>query len=42
MNQLLYYYLISINSIAFIAYGIDKWETKHKKFTILVPFLLLL
>lgn len=34
MNQLLYYYLISINSIAFVIYGIDKWKAKHKKWRI--------
>lgn len=34
MPKLLYYYLISINSIAFAAYGIDKWKAKHKKWRI--------
>lgn len=42
MKQLLYYYLISINSIAFVVYSIDKWKAKHKKWRIPEAFLLCL
>ena len=42
MNQLLHYYLILINCITFLVYGIDKWKAKHKKWRIPEAYLLCL
>lgn len=42
MIDLLCYYLISINIIAFIVYGIDKWKAKYQKWRISEAYLLCL
>lgn len=34
MTKLFCYYLVSINIIAAIVYGIDKWKAKHQKWRI--------
>lgn len=40
--QVLIYYLLSINLLTFLAYGIDKWKAKHKRWRITEAALLLL
>ena len=40
--QVLIYYLLSINLLTFLAYGIDKWKAKHKRWRITETALLLL
>ena len=31
MTEILLYYLIGINIVTFLIYGIDKWKAKHNK-----------
>jgi len=33
-TELIAYYLVGINVLAFIAYGIDKWKAKHSRWRI--------
>lgn len=40
--QVLIYYLLSVNLLTFLAYGIDKWKAKHKRWRITETALLLL
>lgn len=40
--QVLIYYLLSVNLLTFLAYGIDKWKAKHKRWRITEAALLLL
>ncbi len=42
MTRLLLYYLIGVNLLTFIAYGIDKYKAKHKHWRISEASLLLL
>ena len=42
MTRLIVYYLIGVNLLTFIAYGIDKFKAKHKKWRIPEATLLIL
>ena len=42
MTTVLIYYLLSVNLLTFLAYGIDKWKAKHKRWRITEAALLLL
>ena len=40
--QVLIYYLLSVNLLTILAFGIDKWKAKHKRWRITEAALLLL
>ncbi len=42
MTTVLIYYLLSVNLLTFLAFGIDKWKAKHKRWRITEAALLLL
>ena len=42
MTNVLFYYLIVINVVTFLVYGIDKWKAKQSKWRISEATLLLL
>ena len=42
MTTVLIYYLLSVNLLTILAFGIDKWKAKHKRWRITEAALLLL
>ena len=42
MKETLLYYLIAINIVTFLVYGIDKWKAKHNSWRISEATLLIL
>jgi len=42
MERIAFIYLLTINAIAFAAYGIDKWKARHGKWRISEKTLILL
>lgn len=42
MTTVLIYYLLSVNLMTILAFGIDKWKAKHKRWRITEAALLLL
>ena len=42
MTTVLIYYLLSVNLLTFLAFGIDKWKAKQKRWRITEAALLLL
>ena len=42
MNRLLFCYLLVVNLLTFLAYGLDKWKASHKRWRIPEATLLLL
>ena len=42
MRGILIIYFVGINLVTFLLYGVDKWKTRHLKFILGIPAILLL